>query len=137
MNHKHQTQHESSRRVLAKPCTSVIIVRAGAGAIEGLGGAQLLQEWHYKTVPLFLKDSQSALAVCNRRGLGRMKLIELKMLSVQEWLKTGRLRFHKVSTHDNPEDVITKAMTREKMIKFGRALNLRRSFFADLGQPAQ
>ena len=27
--------------------------------------------------------------------------IELKTLTVQEWLKTGRLRVHKVSTHDN------------------------------------
>ena len=114
MNHKHQTQHESSRRVLAKPCTSVIIVRTGAGAIEGSGAAHLLQEWHYKTVPLFLTDSQSALAVCKRKGLVRMKHIELKMLSGQEWLKTGTTSFHKVSTHDNPEDVITKAMTREK-----------------------
>ena len=33
---------------------------------------------------------------------------------------------HKVSTHDNPAD----------LIKFGRALNLRGSFFTDLGQPA-
>ena len=31
-----------------------------------------------------------------------MKHVELKMLTVQEWLKTGRLRFRKVSTHDNP-----------------------------------
>ena len=67
----------------------------------------------------------------------RMKHIELKMLTVQEWLKTGRLRIHKVSTHDNPADLLNKAMTREKLIKFGRALNLRGSFTIDLGQPAQ
>lgn len=109
----------------------------GSGAIEGLGAAQLLQEWQYKTVPLLQTDSQSALAVCKRRGPGRMKHIELKMLTVQEWLKTGRLRIHKISTHDNPADLMTKAMNREKLIKFGRALNLRGAFFTDLSHPAQ
>ena len=52
-------------------------------------------------------------------------------------LKTGRLRVRKVSTPDNPADLMTKAMSREKLIKFGRALNLRGSLFADLSRPAQ
>ena len=102
----------------------------GSGAIEGLGAAQLLREWQYKTVPLL--HSQSALAVRKRRGPGRMKHIELKMLA-----KTGRLRIRKVSTHDNPADLMTKAMNREKLIKFGRALNLRGAFFTDLSHSAQ
>ena len=109
----------------------------GSGVIEGLGAAQLLREWQYKTVPPLQTDSQSALAVCKRRGPGRMKHIELKMLAVQEWLKTGRLRIHKVSTHDNPADLMTKAMNQEKLIKFGRALNLRAAFFTDLSHSAQ
>ena len=85
-----------------------------------------LKEWQCKTVPLLWTDSQSALAVCRRRGPGRMKHVELKMLAVQEWLKTGRLRVRKGSTHDNPANLMTKAMSREKLIKFGRALNLTR-----------
>ena len=54
----------------------------------------------------------------------RMKHVELKVLAVQEWLKTGLLRLHKVSTHVNPADLMTEAMTREKQIKFGRASNM-------------
>ena len=67
----------------------------------------------------------------------RMKHVELKMLAVQEWLKTGRLRVRKVSTHDNLANFMSKAMSREKLIKFGRALNLHGSFFTDLSRPAQ
>ena len=104
----------------------------GSGAIEGLGAAQLLKEWQCKTVPLLWTDSQSALAVWRRREPGRMNHVALKMLEVQEWLKTGRLRVRKVSTHDNPADLMTKAMSREKLIKFGRALNLRGALFTDL-----
>ena len=66
-----------------------------------------------------------------------MKHVELKMLTLQEWLETGRLRDRKVSSHDNPADLMTKAMTREKLIKFRRALNLPVSSFTDLSRPAQ
>ena len=66
-----------------------------------------------------------------------MKHVELKMLAVQEWLKTGRLRVRTVSTHDDPADLMTKAMSREKLIKFAEALNLRGSLFTDLSRPAQ
>ena len=50
----------------------------GSGAIEGLGAVQLLKEWQYKTVPLLWTDSQSALAVCKRRGPGRMNTRRIK-----------------------------------------------------------
>ena len=95
-----------------------------------MGAAQNLQEWQYRTVPFLQTDSPSAFAVCKRRGRCRMKHIDLKMFTVQEKLKTGRLRVHKPSTHDNRADLMTKAMAREKLINLGRALNLRRSFFA-------
>ena len=85
----------------------------------------------------YFRRTHRAHSVCKRRGPGRMKRIELKMLAVQVWLKTGRLRIHKVSTHDNPADLMTKAMNREILIKFGRALNLRRAFFTDLSHSAQ
>ena len=95
--------HAQRRRELFRAqrpsCTALV-----QGAIEGLGAAQLSQEWQHKTAPLLMTDSQSALALCKRRGAGRMKHIELKMPTVQEWLKTRRLRIHKVSTHDKPAD---------------------------------
>ena len=42
------------------------------GAVEALGLAQLLGEWqqHYK--PVLWSDSRSALAVCRKRGPGRI-----------------------------------------------------------------
>ena len=43
------------------------------------------------------------------QGSGRRKHVELKMLKLHEWLKTGKLNIHLVSTHDNPANLITKA----------------------------
>ena len=106
----------------------------GPGAIEGLGEEHKICKNGSTKQPLLLTDSLSALAVCKRRGPGRQKHNE-KKLTEEECLK--RLRIHKVWTHDNLADLLTNAMSREKLIKFGRALNLRGSFFTDLGQPAQ
>ena len=55
----------------------------GKGAIERPWSSTTLQKWQCKTVPLLCTDSQSALAVCKRKGPGRMKHVELKMLTVQ------------------------------------------------------
>ncbi|CAK0870998.1 unnamed protein product [Prorocentrum cordatum] len=98
----------------------------GSGAIETLGAAQLLKEWKCDGVnPLLMTYSQSALAVCRKRGPGKMKHVELKTLAIQDWVKEGRLRIHKVSTHENPADLMTKELSVEKMTKFSRALGLR------------
>ena len=51
--------------------------------------------------------------------------------------ENGKIRIHRVSTHDNPADLMIKAMTREKLIKFGGALNLQDPIFTDLGQRTQ
>ena len=130
-SHGHECRRRELFRAQRPSCEALV------GAIEGLGAARLLREWQYKEAPLLLTDSQSALVVCKRRGPGRMKHVELNMLTVQEWLKTGRLRIHRVSTYDNPADLMTKAMTREKLIKYGRAVNLRGSCFTYLSLLAQ
>ena len=65
------------------------VVRHWTGAIEGLEAAQLLFEWQ------------------TNEEVWSTETCELKMLTVAE---NGRLRIHKVSTHDNPADLMTKAM---------------------------
>ena len=104
-------------------------VRHWLKSYRRFGSSTTFQAWQYKAVPPLQTDSQSALAVCTRRRPGRLKHIELKMLTMHEWLTTGRLRIRIVSIHHNPDDLMTKAMIREKLIKFGRALNLRGSIF--------
>ena len=58
-----------------------------------------------------------------------MKHIELKMLSVQDWVKEKRLRMGKVSTEVNPADLLTKALSKEKLVRHGWELGLRNGPF--------
>ena len=105
----------------------------GSGAIETLGANTLLKEWGYSdTTPTLMTDSSSALVVAKKRGPGRMKHIELKMLSVQDWVKEKRLRMGKVSTEANPADLLTKALSKEKLVRHGWELGLRNGPFGSL-----
>ena len=102
----------------------------GTGAVEALGLTQLLAEWHEPCTPILYSDSSSALAVVRRRGPGRMKHVELKMLAIQQWHIEGRLRIRKIGTDDNASDMLTKAMSQVKLRKFGYETGLRGGVFA-------
>jgi hypothetical protein len=97
----------------------------GSGAVEALGFATLLEEWHEPTVPVLCSDSSSALHVVKKRGPGKMKHIALRMLALQEWCAAKRLRFEKVHTDDNESDLLTKPMTQERLVKLAKKIGLK------------
>ncbi|CAK0806902.1 unnamed protein product, partial [Prorocentrum cordatum] len=105
----------------------------GSGAVETLGTDTLLKKVGYgEAAPAIMMDSSSALAVAKKRGPGRMKHIELKMLAVQDWIKEKRLQVGKVPTEANPADVLTKALAKEKLVRHGWELGLRGGPFGSL-----
>ena len=69
-------------------------------------------------------DSNPAKMTVMKRGAGRMKHMEIRYLAVQQWVKDGRLTICKIHTDVNPADLMTKAMTVDKMTRHGRALRM-------------
>ena len=53
-----------------------------------------------------------------------MKHIALRLLALQEWYANKRLMFAKVHTDGNESDMLTKPMTKERMIKLAPKLGL-------------
>ena len=53
-------------------------------------------------------DSSAAKAVACRRGLGKLRHIELKYLWVQELVQEQRIVIKKINGLDNPADCLTK-----------------------------
>ena len=41
------------------------------------------------------------------------------MIKIQDWQAEGKLQVRKISAHHKPADLLTKAMTHEKLLKFG------------------
>ncbi len=62
--------------------------------------------------PLVYSDSSSALTLVGRKGQGRLKHVEIRLLAIQDWKEEGRLRLGKVATLDNLSDLLTKHVTR-------------------------
>ena len=97
----------------------------GAGSIEALGFAAMLGEWHEQVVRTLYSDSSSSLHIVKKRGPGKMKHIELRCLALQQWREAKRLTFAKVSTEENPSDMLTKAMTHDRLVKLALKAGLR------------
>jgi hypothetical protein len=62
-------------------------------------------------------DSDTGRSVASRRGLGRLKHVELRFLWVQEIVKSGRLRLMRVKGTENIADHLTKSITGGEMAR--------------------
>ena len=66
-------------------------------------------------------DSSAALAVVKRQGAGRLRHINISLLWVQEQETLKKLYYEKVPGQDNPADLFTKGVGREKLQQFAWA----------------
>ena len=67
-------------------------------------------------------DSSAALAaVVKRSGAGKLRHISISLLWVQEQQKLKKLVYEKVPGQDNPADLFTKGVGREKLQQFAWA----------------
>ena len=90
------------------------------GAAEGMGMQSIAADlgWHVK-IRLWT-DSSVGKSVAMRRGLGKMRHVELKWLWLQDMVKEGRLEVRKIKGEENVADHLTKPKNRkdvEELIK--------------------
>ena len=68
----------------------VALVRA---ATEGIGMTQLASSWGLQFACEVFVDSSAALAITNRRGVGKLRHIHVGLLWVQERAESGDIKF--------------------------------------------
>ena len=73
-------------------------------------------------------DSSSAKSFASKRGLGKMRHIEVKDLWLQEAVCRGRIKLFKVLGTKNPADLFTKYLPHEEVLKHLRRLGIRLHF---------
>ena len=81
---------------------------ASACAGELLVLAELFKELHYKVSVRLEMDSDSARHILQRRRPGGLKHIEIRCLSIQQWIRETRLSVSRVNTKNNTADLFTK-----------------------------
>ena len=86
------------------------------GSGQGLGYQSLLADLG---IPIPLRvwtDSEAAIGICNRQGLGKLRHLDTRTLWVQQAVRLGRVDLRKVPGEENPADLFTKhSLSRDRL----------------------
>ena len=85
------------------------------GAAEALGLQALGRDLGWQFEVRLWTDSSSAKSVASRRGLGKIRHMEVKYLWLQEAVRRRRLIIKKVAGKENAADVLTKPLSKNEM----------------------
>ncbi len=75
-------------------------------------------------------DSSAAKSFVCRRGLGKMRHLEIRDLWLQKEVSEGKLEVSKIRGDENPSDLMTKNLTQSDIAKSLEGMNLRIRFNA-------
>ena len=116
---KHWSRTQRSRALSVGEAEYYALV---TGSAEGLGIQSLANDMGYEVkVAVIWTDSNTARSLASRRGLGKMRHMELRYLWVQEMVKDGRLKVKRVSGDENLADHLTKPKNFVEMAPMVRA----------------
>ena len=87
------------------------------GASVGLGLRAVLSDFNISVRLTLKSDASAAIAIASRRGLGKVRHIEVCQLWLQEKVRKGEIKIVKVSTDQNVADALTKYVSGENMSK--------------------
>jgi len=90
------------------------------GGCEALGLKSAARELGWEVDIHMNGDSSSCKGTLSREGLGKMKHIDTKQLWMQEKIKSGEIKFHKVPRAVNCSDAMTHYWTTSESIHFKR-----------------
>ena len=96
-----------------------------AGIAHGLGMQSLARDLGFDIGINVYTDATAALGICRRRGLGKIRHLDVTDLWCQEKGRTGAVALHKVLGSVNPSDVMTKYTDRQTLQKMVGIMNLR------------
>ena len=78
------------------------------GAINALGLQRTMRDFRLTMGISLMTDSNAAKGIGSRRGLGKVRHIELSQFCLQAKVVTGAVSIHKISGNDNISDSLTK-----------------------------
>ena len=85
------------------------------GGSQGLGLQEILRDLGVEAKIRIMTDASAAKGIACRRGVGRVKHIELNQLWLQDKVAKGAIEIRKVRTDENLADALTKYLDFEKI----------------------
>jgi hypothetical protein len=124
---KHTIRHWSrTQTTIALSSGEAELSGIGSGIAEALGFQSLARDmgWNYEIN--VHSDATAALGIARRRGLGKVRHLDVTDLWIQEKVRAKVVTLHKVEGLKNPADVLTKYVDQASMTKALEFMNLRR-----------
>ena len=96
-------------------------------ASHGIGMRNLLQDLGYTRIEKIqiLTDASAAMGIASRRGIGKVRHIEVSQLWLQEKVMRNEVELVKIRTDQNPADALTKHVEWEVLDKHMRHTGMR------------
>ena len=71
-----------------------------------------------------LSDAAAAVGIVRRRGLGRVRHLDVEDLCIQEKVRNNEIQIERVPGSENIADALTKPLPRPLLVKHLAAMNL-------------
>ena len=97
------------------------LVRGGS---MGLGMRSILNDMGLDKKLRVLTDSSAAKGIASRRGLGKVRHVEVNQLWIQDKVAKGEIELVKIPGNENVADALTKAIESEKITWHMSRVNL-------------
>ena len=83
---------------------------------ETIGVIHMMKDLGRKKKGVVYADSSAALAIADRKGSGKLRHVNIRMLWIQEKEQRGEVELRKVHGAVNPADLMTKYMAGRRMV---------------------
>ena len=93
------------------------------GASVALGLQSVLKDFNIECNIVLKSDASAAIDISNRRGLGKVRHIDVCQLWLQDKVRRGDIKVVKVGTHDNVAAALTKYVSQDSMAMHMRSTN--------------
>ena len=97
------------------------VLRHGKRSVSGLRHTVSTKRFRNQCALTLKSDASAAIAIASRRGLGKVRHIEVCQLWLQEKARSGEVKVVKVGTDENVTDSLTKYVSNEILKKHMRA----------------
>ena len=91
------------------------LIAAVRGAADGLSALTLCTGFGRECRLRVHLDSSAAIGVSRRRGVGKIRHLDTRLLWIQERVHAGDLEVVKVADVENPADLMTKHLSEEAL----------------------
>ena len=85
------------------------------GVSEASGLQRMAETWGAKYGIVGLCDSTAAMGICERKGVGRIRHLDVGMMWIQDLRADGGVSVKKVKGTENPADQLTKYLGKENV----------------------